>query len=148
MARNTYSYDHREFHSLKELAKYAKINEKTLTARIRRGIPIEKACNAKDFRCHYFTINGEEKSIAQICENQVKDEKLISNRLKYGYSMHDALNKPKKLTRQGRPIFVNGILYNSIAEAARKLGLTKKESTIRRRLAMGETPNRAFSFDD
>ena len=62
--------------------------------------------------------------------------------------MHDALNKPKKVTRQGKAIVVNGILYNSIAEAARKLGLSEKESTIRRRLASGEIPNDAFSFND
>lgn len=148
MARNTYSYDHREFHSLKELAKYVKINEKTLTARIRRGMTLEKACNTKDFRCHYFHVDGKDKSITQICGEQAKNAELVSNRLKYGYSMHDALNKPKKVTRQGKAIVVNGILYNSIAEAARKLGLSEKESTIRRRLASGEIPNDAFSFND
>ena len=148
MIKSTYNYHGKEFHSLKELSEYAKINEKTLTSRIRRGMSIDEACTTKDFRCHYFNIDGEEKSITQVCEDQRKDAELVSNRLKYGYSMHDALNKPKKVTRQGKAIVVNGILYNSIAEAARKLGLSEKESTIRRRLASGEIPNDAFSFND
>lgn len=148
MAKNTYNYREKEFHSLKELSKYVKINEKTLTARIRRGMSIDEACAAKDFRCHYFNIDGKEKSIAQVCEDQAKDAELVSNRLKYGYSMHEALNKPKKVTKQGKPIVVNGILYNSVAEAIRKLGLSEKESKIRRRLASGEIPNNVFSFDD
>lgn len=109
---------------------------------------LEKACNTKDFRCHYFHVDGIDKSITQICGEQAKNAELVSNRLKYGYSMHDALNKPKKLTRQGQPIVVNGILYNSVAEAIRKLNLSKKESTIRRRLASGENPTDAFRFED
>ena len=36
-----YEFDGKEFGSLKDLAKYAGINEKTLTARIRRGMPVE-----------------------------------------------------------------------------------------------------------
>lgn len=119
-----------------------------LQSRIRRGMSIDKACTTKDLRCHYFNIDGEEKSITQVCEDQRKDAELVSNRLKYGYSMHDALNKPKKVTKQGKAIVVNGILYNSIAEATRKLGLSEKESTIRRRLASGEIPNDAFSFNN
>lgn len=146
--KNTYAYKEKDFHSLKELSKYVKINEKTLAARIRRGMSIDEACAAKDFRCHYFNIDGEEKSITQVCEDQAKDAALVSNRMKYGYSMHEALNKPKKVTKQGKPIVVNGILYNSVAEAIRKLELPEKESTIRRRLASGEIPDNAFSFDD
>ena len=97
--KNTYAYKEKDFHSLKELSKYVKINEKTLAARIRRGMSIDEACAAKDFRCHYFNIDGEEKSITQVCEDQAKDAALVSNRMKYGYSIHEALNKPKKVTK-------------------------------------------------
>ena len=48
-----YEFDGKEFGSLKDLAKYAGINEKTLTARIRRGMPVEQACQKTDLRCKY-----------------------------------------------------------------------------------------------
>ena len=44
------------------------------------------------------------------------------------------------------PIVVDGILYNSISEAVRKLDLVNKESTIRRRLRAGWNPDSAFKF--
>ena len=43
-------------------------------------------------------------------------------------------------------IAVNGILYNSISEAIRKLDLEDKESTIRSRLKAGKNPDEAFLF--
>ena len=60
--------------------------------------------------------------------------------------MKDALNKPKKISRQGKAIIVNGILYNSISMACRKLGLEEKENVIRRRLRAGKTADEAFKF--
>lgn len=71
---------------------------------------------------------------------------LVRNRLKRNYSLNKALNSPKKIAKQGKPIVVNGILYNSIAEAARKLGLSHKEGTIRSRLRAGWSNNDAFNF--
>ena len=105
---------------------------------------IEEACNPVDLRCVYYEENGGKKSIIQICHEQAKNEYLVRNRLNYGYTMNEALNKPKKVTKQGSPIVVNGILYNSISSALRKLNLTHKESTIRRKLKQGIEPNDAF----
>ena len=85
------------------------------------------------------------KSISEICKEQEKDAALVKNRLKYGYSLEDALNRPKKITRQGIPIVVKGILYHSIASALDKLEMRDKESTIRRRLKEGRAPDEAFS---
>jgi len=53
-------------------------------------------------RCSYHLDNEERKSIVQICDEQSKDASLVRNRMKYGYSLNDALNKPKKITRQGK----------------------------------------------
>lgn len=53
-----YEFDGKEFGSLKDLAKYAGINEKTLTARIRRGMPVEQACQKTDLRCKYSMDQG------------------------------------------------------------------------------------------
>lgn len=143
-----YEYDNIEFHSLKELAKYVGINEKTLTARLRRKMSLEEACKKQDLRCCYHLDSNDdlEKSIAQVCRDHSKDEALVRNRLKYGYSLNDALNTPKKIARQGKQIVVKGILYNSISEAIRELKLESKESTIRSRLRAGKTSDEAFSF--
>lgn len=43
-----YEFDGKGFYSLKALAKYVGINEKTLTARIRRGMSVEQACQKTD----------------------------------------------------------------------------------------------------
>lgn len=144
--KKIYQYDGKEFSSIKELAEYVDMNEKTLTARLRRGMSIEEACDQSDFRCSYYEDGDARKSIAQICKEQKKDAALIRNRLSYGYSFNDALNTPKKISRQGRPIVVNGILYNSIAAALRKMNLSHKESTVRRRLKKGMKPEEAFDF--
>lgn len=148
MKKNTYPYDGKDFSSIRELAEYVGINEKTLTARLRRGMTVEAACNTSDLRCAYFEDKGDRKSVTQICKEQAKDVVLIRNRLKYGYSLNDALNKPKKVSRQGIPIVVNGILYNSIAAALKKMNMSDKESTVRRRLKMGMKPEEAFYFED
>ncbi|MBQ9135971.1 MAG: hypothetical protein IJX66_07775 [Lachnospiraceae bacterium] len=148
MVKKIYIYEGQEFSSRKALAQYTGIHEKTLTARLRKGMSLEEACKKTDLRCSYHRDGDVEKSIVQICEEQDKDEELIRNRLHYGYSLHDALNKPKKITRQGIPIVVNGILYNSIAAALRKLGLEDKENIVRGRLARGMTPDRAFRFEE
>ena len=60
--------------------------------------------------------------------------------------MKDALNRPKKISRQGKPIVVYGISYNSISEACRKRNVADKESTVRSRLRAGKTPEEAFTF--
>ena len=148
MRKNLYPYDGKNFSSIRELAEYAGLNEKTLTARLRRGMSVEAACDTSDFRCSYYEDEDTRKSVTQICKEQAKDAALIRNRLKYGYSLNDALNKPKKVSRQGSPIVVNGILYNSIAAALKKMNLSDKESTVRRRLKMGMKPEEAFDFED
>lgn len=146
MKRNTYEADGLVFHSIKELAKYSGVHEKTITARLRGGMTPQEACKKTDLRCRYFCDGGQEKSVVQICDEHIKDPELVRNRLKYGYSMKDALNKPKKISRQGKPIVVHGILYNSISEACRKRKVTEKENTVRSRLRAGKTPEEAFSF--
>ena len=145
MRGNTYIYNNIEFHSIRALAKYAKVNEKTITARLRRGMTVDQACEMADFRCSYYGDGSKKKSISEICKEQEKDAALVKNRLKYGYSLEDALNRPKKITRQGIPIVVKGILYHSIASALDKLEMRDKESTIRRRLKEGRPPDEAFS---
>lgn len=144
MTSHIYKYDGKDFFSIRELSEYTKINEKTLTARLRRGMPIENACENIDLRCSYHLDDGVKKSVTQICKDHDKDVDLVKNRLRYGYSLNDALNRPKKISKQGIPIVVNGILYNSIAEAARKLNLTHKESTIRRKLKEGVKTDEVF----
>ena len=96
--------------------------------------------------CTYFPYKNEDKSLCQICEEEEKSKELVRNRLKYGYSLDDALNKPKKISKQGKPIVVYGVLYNSIAMACRKLDLKDKENTIRSRLRAGKTVDEAFRF--
>lgn len=146
--RNVYIFDNKEFYSLRELSEYVHINEKTLTARLRKGMSVEDACEKTDLRCSYYLENGVRESISQICKEQGREEYLIRNRLRYGYSMNDALNTPKRITKQGTQIVVNGILYNSVSSALKKLDLSHKESTVRRRLKSGMAPDAAFNFND
>lgn len=93
---NTYLYNNIEFYSIKSLATYVGVGEKTITARLRRGMTVEEACQKKDLRCHLYPDGDEEKSISKICKEQIKDSDLIYNRLKRGYTLNEALNKPKK----------------------------------------------------
>ena len=148
MTKNIYVLGEKEFYSIKALASHVNINEKTLTARLRRGMTVEEACRQTDLRCTYHMYADKKMSVAQICRVSSKNEALIRNRLKYGYSMNDALNTPKKISRQGRPIIVKGILYNSTADAIRNLNLQHKEATIKGRLYRGMKPDEAFLFDD
>lgn len=149
MRRNTYVYEDKEFPSIRALAKYTGVHEKTLTARLRRGIPIDEACRKEKMGRRYFEDKDNvKKSLVEICREQEKEEWLVRNRLKYGYSLNKALNTPKKVTKQGQPIVVGGILYKSVAAALRKMGLEKKESTIRRRLRLGMNPDNAFKIED
>lgn len=141
-----YTLDNKDFNSIKELAAYVGKNEKTITARLRKGMSVEEACNKKDLRCTYITYKNQDKPLCQICEEEEKNIELVRNRLQYGYSLDDALNKPKKISKQGKPIVVYGVLYNSIAMACRKLGLEDKENIIRRRLSAGTTADEAFRF--
>lgn len=144
---NVYSIDGKDFHSIKALSTYVGVNEKTITARLRKGMSIEEACAKRDFRCTYIPYKNEEKAFCAICDIEEKDRDLVRNRLRYGYSLNDALNKPKKISKQGKPIVVDGVLYNSISMACRKLGLEDKEGTIRSRLRIGKTADEAFYFD-
>ena len=141
-----YTLDNKDFYSIKELAAYVGKNEKTITARLRRGMSVEEAWDKKELRCTYFPYKNEDRSLCQICEEEEKSKELVRNRLKYGYSLDDALNKPKKISKQGKPIVVYGVLYNSLAMACRKLGLEDRENTIRSRLRAGKTVDEAFRF--
>ena len=145
---NIYIYENKEFRSIKALASYTGVGEKTITARLRRGMTVESACQNKDLRCQLYVDGNEKKSISQICREKNKDVDVVRNRLKYGYSLNEALNKPKKISRQGKPIIVNGILYNSVSEALRELNLVDKENIVRGRLNRGNKPNDAFDFSD
>lgn len=148
MQKNTYLYEGKEFTSIKALSEYTKIHEKTLTARLRRGMSVEQACVRTDFRCVYYAAGEEKKSLAEICRDNSKNTELVRNRLVYGYDLSKALNTPKKVTRQGRPVVVKGILYNSISDALRKLNLTHKENIVRSRLHRGKNIDEAFCFEE
>ena len=148
MKKKIYTYDGHTFTSVKALAEYSGVYEKTLQKRLARGIPIDEACENKDFRCSYHKVDDIEKSLTQICKEQSKDVELVYNRLHRGSSLNVALNKPKEITKQGKPIVVEGVLYNSIAVAVKKYNLSHKESTIRRRLSAGMKPDDVFKFDD
>ena len=137
-----YIYQGQKFSSVKSLARYVGINEKTLMARLHRGLDIEKACEATDFRCTYY----DGKSLSQMCREKQKSKELVGNRIKYGYSLEEALNRPKCITKQGRPVKVKGVAYASVIQAIRALGLTEKEATIRSRLHLGWNIDSAFEF--
>lgn len=92
----------------------------------------------------FFIEDDREKSITEICKDNDKNYGLVQDRLKYGYNMKDALNTPKKVTKQGSPVVVDGILYNSLAAAIRKYNLEEKEQKIRLRIRKGRDPTEVF----
>ena len=67
-----YEFDGKEFSSLKVLAEYVGINEKTLTARIRRGMSVEQACQKTDLRCRYCVDQGERNLLQEFAETMKK----------------------------------------------------------------------------
>lgn len=144
--RAMYEYDGEKFSSIKKLARYVGLNEKTLTKRLQKGMSLDEACNPK-LKGRVYTKVSPEDSISSLCRKKKIDRSLIYNRRRYGYSEKDAFNKPKKISKQGRPMVVNGVLYTSVSLAIRELGLEERESTIRSRLRGGKSPDEAFHFD-
>lgn len=51
--------------SIKALAAYTGINEKTLTARLRRGMSMEAACQKQLFNCTYYMDGGIVKTLVE-----------------------------------------------------------------------------------
>lgn len=131
MSKNIYILDGKEFTSIRSLSQHSKVNEKTITARLRRGWSVEEACRPGDRRSSWdVTLN-------QVCRDQKKNSDLVRNRLSRGYNLHDALNKPKSITKQGKSVVVDGVLYNSIMDAIRAYGMEKRENAIRAKMARG-----------
>lgn len=141
-----YLYDGKMFTSLKALSKYCGVYEKTISYRIHHGMTLEEACVNKKYSCNYSYDDSKEKSLIDLCKDKKKDIELVQNRLSRGYTIQEALNKPKKVTKQGKSVLVDGTLYNSVSEACRELKLEVKESTIRRRLLKGWNADDAFKF--
>lgn len=75
--KNIYIYNNLEFRSIKALSAYTDVAEKTITARLRRGMSVESACQNKDLRCHLYVDGNEEKSITQICKEKNKDVDVV-----------------------------------------------------------------------
>ena len=48
MKKRVYELEGKEFYSVRELAEYCGVNEKTITARLRRGLSVEAACEKKN----------------------------------------------------------------------------------------------------
>ena len=96
---NKYTYDNRNFSSIKALAQYAGVNEKTLCKRLQRGMSVEEACTKQLFNCRYYPDNGVKKSLTQLCADHGKDVELVRNRLnraikrKYNRIYDDAISK-------------------------------------------------------
>lgn len=140
-----YFLDGKEFSSIKKLSEYTGVNEKTITKRLKRGLTVDEACKQSDLRCNYnINIDGENKSLSDICREKKRDYAFISNRLSYGYDISEALSAPKKVTKQGITTVVNGIEFKSRAEAIRAFNLEKYEQRICRKINAGNEINEVF----
>ncbi len=65
-----------------------------------------------------------------MCNTLNIDESLLNNRLRQGWSIEEAVEANKTITKQGKVVFINGKVYNSIKEASVKLNIN--ESKLRR----------------
>lgn len=145
MKKNKYMLDGRGFSSQRELSVYCGVHEKTIAARLRHGLSLQEACKKEDKRDTYYVMNGERKSLKEICRCCGQDKELVRNRLAYGYSIEEAVSLPKKVSRQGNPLMVNGMWYPSLSAALRNFGLEAHESAIRYHMKRGRNPDDVFA---
>lgn len=137
-----YKYDGMEFSSLRELAAHAGINEKTLTARLRRGVELEEACNPV-LKGRIYLRGAQKGSISDMAKRRGIDPHLIYNRRKYGYTETELFGE-KRITKQGRLVAVGECEYASLAAAIRAHHLEPYEQRIRRRIGQGQSPDDVF----
>lgn len=137
-----YEYDEMTFSSIKKLAEYSGLNEKTLTARLRRGITLEEACNPV-LKGRVYLQEVQKGCISDMAKQRGIDPHLIYNRRRYNYSESELFGE-KKITKQGHPVVVGECEYSSLAAAIRKHHLEPYEQRIRRRIRQGQSPDDVF----
>lgn len=137
-----YKYEGMEFSSLRKLAAYAGINEKTLTARLRRGVELEEACDSV-LKGRVYLRGAQKGSISDMARRRGIDPHLIYNRRRYGYAETE-LFREKRITKQGRLVAVGECEYASLAAAIRAYHLEQYEQRIRRRIGQGKSPDDVF----
>lgn len=137
-----YEYEGKTFSSIKKLAEYLGINEKTLTARLRRGMALEEACNPV-LEGRIYLQGAKKGCISDMAKRRGIDPYLVYNRRRYNYS-ETKLFKEKKITKQGRLVVVGECEYSSLAAAIREHHLELYEQRIRRRIKQGQSPDDVF----
>lgn len=137
-----YEYDGRTFSSIKKLAEYSGVNEKTLTARLQRGMTLEEACTPV-LKGRVYLQGVQKGCISDMAKRRGIDPHLIYNRRKYNY-LETKLFEEKKITKQGRLVVVGECEYSSLAAAIREHHLELYEQRIRRRIRQGQSPDDVF----
>lgn len=137
-----YEYDGKTFSSIKKLAEYLGINEKTLTARLQRGMKLEEACNPI-LKGRVYLKGVQKGCISDMAKRRGMDPHLIYNRRKYNF-LETELFVEKKITKQGRLVVVGECEYSSLAAAIREHHLEPYEQRIRRRIRQGQSPDDVF----
>jgi predicted DNA-binding protein YlxM (UPF0122 family) len=95
-----YVYQNKQY-TLQELADQFHLNVATLYSRIKRGESIEEAVSQKQRRCKRFRqyeYNGKKYYASELAKlpECVVDFRTILNRLKLGWTVHDAITFPQK----------------------------------------------------
>lgn len=124
-------FEGKSYESIAKLADEFGIKPVTLRTRLRKGLSIEEALSQDKLNCRKVTYNNVEfSSIRELCKTLNIDESLLNNRLRQGWSIKEAVEADKTITKQGKVVFINGKVYNSIKEASEKLNIN--ESKLRR----------------
>lgn len=82
------------------------------------------------------------QSIKQACQQLGKDYWVVLKRLDLGWTLEQAFDDQSRTPRY--PFEVNGVVYNGIADAVRKLKVPVSARTVRRRIAEGMNPEEAL----
>ena len=135
------------YKSIRKCACAFGINHETLAHRLKRGLKPEEAVSTNNYNSKSIKIEGETfASIAEASRHYDVDEKLVGHRLRAGFTERQAVgldNPPPHGKR--KPILVNDMLFETIADAARYYKLDVK--MVWKRLRDGKTVEQALGIE-
>ena len=136
------------FNSIKEAAKYYKLDPSTVHNRLKSGWTIEEAFKDVDLeepKYSNLTVFGKTfKNIAELSKYYNINYNTVYGRLDKGWTVEDAISIPVREGSRGKTVIVNGNEFISIAEACRYYNL--KYNNVSTRLRHGWSIEEAFEL--
>lgn len=141
-----FSYNGNEYSSISSFCKEHGLNYQFVRSRLKRGWSLEDAISKPKKTTRAVNITSyrgkEYDSVMALCKEHDLDYDLVTNRLRCGWNLEDALSR-KKLEYG---VLYDGKLYKSGAELAREFGISI--STFKSRLYHGYSIEESIVISD